>query len=578
MNLSLEEIKSILTKIANGPLLSHLAGSNIKALMDLIVNSLDNNEFESISYKSGDEIVSEGTITLKTLNNDFRYAYVPLGFILEGEVIVHKAGKATKKLVAGDFIGLFETCDWLSTQQRREIGHWTLIAHANVKILYFSAKVLDLPEAKNFCNYLLDITRADKVPQPITDLPLLDWVASHTTNGRLKGYAIIAHTHLLPNNFPFLRHLAYLVEFDNMFILEKPYSTVGKTLNDLVQSGCEVIQVRMEPGFPYEFSVQKSIEILWTKILEQQKRSDFKKILIIDDGGDIWHSIPWDRLSDITIAGVEQTQRGITRIAGGQLKIPPVISVASSGIKKIVESIFIGKSVVKKLEELATLSKNPEVGILGMGSIGTTIVDCLNELNIQVSFYDPNDNNIHDKATKEPSLDSLINKCDLIIGTTGGDALKGIPYERINGHKVFVSASSADVEFASLLKLASPTNEPFGMRRIEIHDNLVIDILNGGYPINFDRQKDATASENIVLTRCLMYIGAMQAVELVETGKMQSALYNLDVISQRKLLERWIEDKKSSDEVSPVNKNDIEQIINHTSFTGALNMPSVWKK
>jgi len=73
--------------------------------------------------------------------------------------------------------------------------------------------------------------------------------------------------------------------------------------------------------------------------------SSIKKLLIIDDGGDLWLSIPWNELNGVAIAGVEQTQRGITRIKDSRLHIPPIISVASSGIKKIIEAMIEDKKM-----------------------------------------------------------------------------------------------------------------------------------------------------------------------------------------------------------------------------------------
>ena len=121
--------------------------------------------------------------------------------------------------------------------------------------------------------------------------------------------------------------------------------------------------------------------------------------------------------------------------------------------------------------------------------------------------------------------------------------MQGTALERVRGKKILASASSSDVEFASLLKLAQPSTEPFGTIKIYVHDNLEIDILNGGYPINFDREKDSTPDEDIILTRCLMYIGAMQAAALLQEGNLKSELYKLDKLSQRQTLERWIDEK-----------------------------------
>lgn len=525
-------------------------------------------------YQKNTEIVHEGKITSSQFPEPFMYAHVPLGIILRGNVNVIKGSKATKQLHTGDFVGLFETSDWLITKKNREIGHWTLVADEDVEILFFSSVLLTEANkaTRTFCDYLTNLAQHDPVSQPITDLPLLDWVASHTTKHRLSKCIIIAHTHLLPNNFPLFRHLSHLVDFGHMFVVEKPYSTVESTLHSCIRSGIEIIPVQIIPGFPYEFAAQKSIAILWQKVLETAKREKIEKILILDDGGDIWLSIPWNELHGIRIAGAEQTQRGITRIIHTTAQLPPVVSVATSGIKKIIEPLFIGLSVVDQLTASNTITMKQRIGIIGLGSIGNAILAALTAAGYVVEVYDAGDSNTSTKS----SLDTLINDCDVIIGTTGTDALKGIALERIHGTKVLISASSADVEFSSLLRFASPSTSPFDTITIAIHDGCTMNILNGGYPINFDRKKNATPDDDIVLTRCLLYIGLMQAAELLEKDCAQSGIYSLDIESQRKTLHAWIQNKHDHQQPTHINEKDVERIVTSPSTESQISMPSVW--
>lgn len=536
-----------------------------------------------VFYKNGEEMVVKGVIDNKKLprQSDLDYAYVPLGFIVSGNVTIIKDGKGLKELGEGDFLGLFETSDWLMTGKKRQIGDWTLVANSDTQVIYFSSSSLQEKSvaADLLRSYLVDLARNDHVPQPLSDLPLLDWVASHTTKERPRDCAIIAHTHILPNNVPLFRHLSSLLDFGRIYVVAKPYSTVRSVLNELVWSGFEVIPVQMEANLPYEFAVEKSLNILWQKLVDDQKRRNFKKIIIIDDGGDVWRTIPWEKLKRVKIAAVEQTQRGITRAEGSTLKLPPIVSVATAGIKKIVESEFIGLSVVKKLNNIGALRRAKKVGIVGMGSIGTTIDQALRNLQIVPLSYDPAYHTNHPSSPEARlSLDVLVNECDLIIGTTGTDALKGLPFERIiSGEKYFVSASSADIEFASLLKLAPEHSDPFETIKIPVHERLTINILNGGYPVNFDRQNDSTPNDEIVLTRCLMYIGAMQALELIDEDRLKPAIYNLDKIAQAKTLERWIEERNKTENKTHFTKDDIKEIVNFTSLKGGKDMPTVWK-
>jgi hypothetical protein len=534
-------------------------------------------------YGMGEEIVTRGVITdeILRLNPELGYASVPLGFIIRGNITVIKDGKGTKTLGEGDFLGLFETGISLVTGKRRQVGDWNLTASSDAEVLYFGSSVLnkDTVAAQAFRDYVVGLARADRVPQPLSESLLLDWVASHTTKARPKDCAVVIHTHLLPNSQPFFRHIASLVDFGRIYVLDKPYSTVRSVLNQLVLAGFEVVPVKMDAGLPYEFATEKSLDVLWGKVIDDQKKRNFKKLLIVDDGGEVWRSVPWNELEDVSIAAVEQTQRGIARAERDKLRFPPTVSVASSGVKKHVESEFIGISIVKKLDELGVLARAKQVGIVGMGSIGLAVDNSLRERGLTPFSYDPK---YHMEPPTSPearsSMDVLLNDCDLIIGTTGTDALKGLPYERVmTGKKILASASSADIEFSSLLKMAAPHSDPFGTVVVPLHEKLTVEILNGGYPINFDRENNATPDDDIVLTWCLMYIGAMQALELLDKGGQESAVYNLDKLAQAKVFERWIDEKNKTTYKTHFTKDEVADIVASVSFKGAKDAPSVWE-
>jgi hypothetical protein len=287
----------------------------------------------------------------------------------------------------------------------------------------------------------------------------------------------------------------------------------------------------------------------------------------------LWFSIPWNELVDVKIAGIEQTQRGIARIEGSTIKTPPIVSVASAGIKKLIESEFIGTAVVKKMRESGVIKSSKQIGILGMGSIGGAVERALATVGRTALTYE-----VTKSKNSVGSTDSLLNKCDLIIGTVGVDSIVGTALERVSGNKILVSASSSDVEFSSLLALAEPATDVFGARVVRVHENLEVHILNGGYPINFDRLKDSTPDEDIVLTRCLLYIGAMQAAYLLSKGEQTRSLYNLDKISQKHLLDKWIEYKKELGQSHHVKYEDVSSIVNYSSLKDAKEMPTVWEE
>jgi D-isomer specific 2-hydroxyacid dehydrogenase, NAD binding domain len=552
---------------------TNLTSKNTDEVAKLIDRKFSNDFFVNQSYPHKKIIVNQG-VFVKDSNNDLDYANVPLGIIIKGSVIIHKDNKDTKKLEYGDFVGLFETADYLNTGRSRNIGDWTLTVEGGTEILYFTKKLFEnsSKEVNDFKEYLLATARADYVPQPVSILPLLDWTAFHTTRSRLNDHVIIIHTHLLPNSVPLFRHLAHLVGVNRVYIVGKPYSTIRKAFLQLALAGIEVIPVSMKPGLPYSFSIKEAMEVLWHKVFEARKVNGFGKLLILDDGGDIWTSIPWDRVGDLKISGTEQTQRGVSRIVNTKLKLPPIICVATSGIKKEMESVFIAQSVTLKLKQNLEL-ESKKIGVLGMGNIGHSIYSDLTSNGYECYYYDPINKDFG--AVKYDSLDSLIDSVDIIVGATGLDVLNQLPFERMDGNKTLVSVSSADIEFASILNFGqNNSTDPFEKIEIQIHDNLNFTILNGGYPINFDRTVDSTPDDEIVLTRCLLYMGIMQAELLLREKNPKSGFYNLDPIAQHKLLAKWFTDVPAK-----AKQFDFEtesQNIDKAVRADFLDTPSVW--
>ncbi len=87
-----------------------------------IVNFLAKDQYSIVNFEKNQVVVDQG----KIVTNNFiksSYAFVPLGVILEVEIFVTKHNKQTKLLVAGDYIGLFETANFLITNRPKKIGN-----------------------------------------------------------------------------------------------------------------------------------------------------------------------------------------------------------------------------------------------------------------------------------------------------------------------------------------------------------------------------------------------------------------------------------------------------------------------
>jgi len=499
------------------------------------------------SYERGETIVDRGVFADTRLEQTLSYANVPLGILLSGEIVIEERNKGIKRLLPGDFLGLFETADFLYNGHNRNIGDWSLRADGPLRVLYFGSLGAANSDQNDVCaafhRFLIQSARQDICPKPITDLPLLDWLAASINAPRLKDTFVIIHTHLLPSNFPFLRHLAYLIGAENLLVLEKPYSTVPYIKQQVIQMGCEVIPVVMIDQAPYELAVKRSLDLLWEKFCTLGKGQRLKSLVILDDGAEVLLSVPWQRIQVDRVLGVEQTQRGIRRLSTAAAKVPPLVNVAESPVKKQLESTIIAKGVCNKIRSLGLLDKNCHVGIAGTGSIGRAIGK---ELRLDTTAFAYDVTQQSDCHTNElrrvSSIDTLVNQSDLVIGCTGRDFLAGVCLERIYGKKLLISSSSTDVEFYSILNMASFPSRDFSSLSLDVHRDLELQLLNGGFPINFDRRIEWEYAEDIQLTRCLMYIGFVQSLWL--DSKKCGYIEELNKSWQDLLIKKWWELKR----------------------------------
>ena len=76
---------------------------------------------------------------------------------------------------------------------------------------------------------------------------------------------------------------------------------------------------------------------------------------------------------------------------------------------------------------------------------------------------------------------------------------------------MLVSASSRDVEFHTLLKTpcAKRRDAGFGIVDVTAPGGAIQRVLNGGYPVNFDRRREWESAREMVLTRLLLFAGGV---------------------------------------------------------------------
>jgi len=211
-----------------------------------------------------------------------------------------------------------------------------------------------------------------------------------------------------------------------------------------------------------------------------------------------------------------------------------VVLVCRSAGKLFFESQIIARGIVRKLESIKLL-KNKTYGVIGLGALGSAVARYLMAKGIQTVGADictiPED--LTDIGV---SLQKLLHCSDVVLGCSGVDVFAGINLHSLTGNKIFASCSSSNIEFRTLLGYLS-TSERFGtFKGVLGRANCII--LNGGFPINFDRIREWELFDEIILTRQLVLEGLLQAKPLI--GARPRGVM-LDPASQKKIVLKWLE-------------------------------------
>ena len=284
-----------------------------------------------------------------------------------------------------------------------------------------------------------------------------------------------------------------------------------------------------------------------------------EQILILDDGGDALTTVPGDLLRrPIRIAGVEQTQHGLNKLLGHNLKFP-IVEVASCALKKQIENRVVIESVISNLLRfpvVTDLLKNPDtvVGLLGYGALGAALLPRIAQSGVKcILVYDPawqNKPTPKDLGTRVMFMGDIkgLAQASLFIGTTGSDVFKSHPrflFRSRHQLRDFVSCSSGDIEFASLLR---ELTQPSGHCTLKFRPcQLAADGTFGsarfvyrGFPVNFaQRRCESANNEEIIMTEAALLMGCLQALEMT-TGRRREGRFALLPSLQRLVYDTWI--------------------------------------
>lgn len=390
-----------------------------------------------------------------------------------------------------------------------------------------------------------------------------------------EEYYIISVQHLLRSTGSMFEAIInFGFNPQNIYLTGKIYSTHIETQNKLKDLGINIVEsdYPKELGF-YAQSLENDVRKMWQLLSEKLK---FKsKIIILDDGGYTLKNVPEDILNNHFICGIEQTTSGI-RMQNTFGKFP-VIHVAASAAKVIIEPPIVSEAVKIQLGEIIKELNPQKVGVVGFGHIGKAVVNEF-KLVYDILVFDIKNElkgEVIQDATYCHSLSDLYNQSDVIIGATGQDISDLNWLTNSTGDKTLISISSGDIEFNSLLRACKPylTEElksPLQVLDLKTQQGYSLKILRGGMVANFTGKPDSSPGHIIQVTRGLLFSAILQILRDCEQLKNQSGAIMLDPYFQKEVVQLWFEDQpqrksdyseevlKGFEDLSWISKNSIE--------------------
>lgn len=351
---------------------------------------------------------------------------------------------------------------------------------------------------------------------------------------------IVAEQHLLSTTGSLIDKLIEIgVHPEHIYMTGKIYSTNDGVAKQLAEKGIKIIEHTYPKimGHYSEYLIQ-DIQKMWREAMKEIP--DDAYIVVLDDGGYTLKNVPESIIHSPKIIGIEQTTSG-TRFRNS-IEIP-VINVAGSAAKMVLESPLISKALVEKINTILETQKPESIGVLGCGNIGKAIIFHFSKI-FPTYFYDIDPDKmetINHLGTALHSSDELFQKSDIIIGATGKDVSDAKWLDLAEKNKILISVSSGDVEFKSLLQSFTSEVE-------SIVDDIIlptknghsIKVLRGGTVANFDNSPSSVSTEEIQLTRGLLYAAFIQAIDYFKSTIPSNKFHKLNANYQKEVVKKWL--------------------------------------
>ena len=370
-------------------------------------------------------------------------------------------------------------------------------------------------------------------------LHLVEQVLSQFPNLNLSRVKIIGVQHILETTHAMFNSLfSRGLKAENVFLVGKCYSTCEEVYHEMRADGIYVCPSSLKYCSHTDFDSQfeKNVNHFIDDLLDKVPFGDADLLVVLDDGGKCITAL--ETLSNnlsVKVVGIEQTTAGYEHIKNKKLSYP-VINVARSPAKLEHESPLIATAAVDRFNQsLSRLEKPPKKClIIGGGAIGKAIYKNIRH-KFDVDIYDANPKHSH---IKDQSLISILKNYDCIIGCTGRTSITRDMYPYISPKTSLISVSSSDREFDAV-HLRRQLSKIVNCRQdLNVNDFFLV---NSGFPVNFDGERENIDPELIQLTIALITAGIVQATK---TPSSLKGIISLNELLESRVVENYLEVSK----------------------------------
>ena len=228
----------------------------------------------------------------------------------------------------------------------------------------------------------------------------------------------------------------------------------------------------------------------------------------------------------------------------------PVIHLASSAAKVILEARFVSEAILLQIGDTIRDINLKSIGVVGYGHVGKAIVNDFRNSR-DVCVYDIKNemgSKVYSNVRYCQNIGELINNVDILIGATGQDISDTDWLNDLKRDIHLISVSSGDIEFNRLIKVCQPhllniINSPLNTLKIKTKNNSTITILRGGMVANFTGAHYSSSAESIQLTRGLIISAIIQIIENQDSLLKKNGAIMLSPILQREVVKYWFNDQ-----------------------------------